>query len=128
MNEGAITGGSSWLGRPAASGWEDHDPKHNLDPYLLSALHLKKFTGHGTADGDITVSGELQHPESLWWIAISPAVADLWRRATGKFRPDPPDFDTGQPEDCERCAERTDTNAELSGSIQFSGRRALAMK
>jgi len=37
----------------------------NLDPYLVTALHLGKFNGHGTADGDISVTGELQHPETL---------------------------------------------------------------
>src|SRR5260370_38420082 len=36
-----------------------------LDPFLLGALHLQSFNGHGQADGEIAVSGSLQHPESL---------------------------------------------------------------
>src|SRR5208337_5174153 len=66
MNEGTITGGIQLgLADPLPLDGKITIQNMNLDPYLLSALHLKKFTGHGTADGDITMSGELQHPESL---------------------------------------------------------------
>jgi len=32
---------------------------------LLSALHLKEFSGHGNADGDISVNGSLTQPQSI---------------------------------------------------------------
>ena len=101
----------------------------NLDPYLLSALHLSKFTGHGTADGDITVKGELQHPESL--------VVD------GNFSKLVLTYESVQLENSgpihltstrdnlkilNAGLKGTDTNVDLSGSIQFTGRRTLAMK
>jgi translocation and assembly module TamB len=36
-----------------------------LDPFLLGALHLQKFNGHGQADGEIGITGSLKHTESL---------------------------------------------------------------
>src|SRR6266403_1957103 len=37
----------------------------DLDPFLLTALHLKEFSGHANADGDISLHGALQQPESI---------------------------------------------------------------
>src|SRR5262249_6112043 len=37
----------------------------DLDPFLMTALHLQKFSGHGVADGDISVSGSLKQPENI---------------------------------------------------------------
>ena len=31
----------------------------------MTAMHLTQFNGHGVADGDITVAGELKHPENV---------------------------------------------------------------
>jgi translocation and assembly module TamB len=36
-----------------------------LDALILAALHLQAFSGHGQADGEIGVTGSLQHPESV---------------------------------------------------------------
>src|SRR2546430_13105220 len=36
----------------------------DLDPFLLTALHLEKFSGHANADGDISVNGALQDRKS----------------------------------------------------------------
>jgi translocation and assembly module TamB len=36
-----------------------------LDALILGALHLQAFNGHGTADGEIGVSGSLKRPESI---------------------------------------------------------------
>jgi translocation and assembly module TamB len=36
-----------------------------LDALMLGALHLQAFNGHGTADGEIGVSGSLKRPESI---------------------------------------------------------------
>ncbi|MEI4884323.1 hypothetical protein, partial [Klebsiella pneumoniae] len=37
----------------------------DLDPFLLTALHLQRFEGHAKADGEIGVNGTLKNPESL---------------------------------------------------------------
>jgi len=37
----------------------------DLDPFLLAALHLKEFSGHANADGDISVNGTLKEPQSI---------------------------------------------------------------
>ena len=66
MSTGSISGEIS-------VGWADAMPVDgkisvqniNLDPLLMTSLHLKTFPGHGTADGDISVKGELKHPENL---------------------------------------------------------------
>ena len=36
-----------------------------LDAFMLGALHLRAFNGHGTADGEIGLSGSLKRPESI---------------------------------------------------------------
>jgi len=101
----------------------------NLDPYLITALHLQKFNGHGTADGDISVKGELQHPETI--------------TVDGKFTRFVVTYGGVQLENSgpihitstrdslkidNAALKGTDTNASLSGSVQFTGRRTLAMK
>src|SRR5258708_13699752 len=37
----------------------------DLDPFLLTAFHLKEFSGHANADGDISINGSLKQPENL---------------------------------------------------------------
>ena len=37
----------------------------DLDPFLLASLHLKEFSGHANADGDISVDGTLKQPQSI---------------------------------------------------------------
>ncbi|MGC0777930.1 MAG: translocation/assembly module TamB domain-containing protein [Candidatus Acidiferrum sp.] len=130
MNEGAITGGIKLgLADPLPLDGKITIQNLNLDPYLLSALHLKKFTGHGTADGDITVSGELQHPESL--VVDSNFTRLLLTYGGVQLENSGPIHLTSTRDSLKIVSaslKGTDTNAELSGSIQFSGRRALAMK
>jgi len=101
----------------------------NLDPYLLSALHLDKFAGHGTADGDITVKGELRHRENL-------VVDGNFRRLVLTYggvqlENSGPIHLTSTRDNLKILSatlKGTDTNVDLSGTIQFTGRRTLAMK
>src|SRR5262249_59724075 len=66
MSEGAISGGITLgLADPLPLDGKVSVRNLNLDPYLLSSLHLGKFSGHGVADGEITVRGELRKPETL---------------------------------------------------------------
>jgi translocation and assembly module TamB len=130
MNEGAITGGFKLgLAAPQPLDGKIAIRNINLDPYLLSALHLKKFSGHGTADGDMTVSGELQHPESL--VVDSNFTRLLLTYGGVQLENSGPIHLTSTRDTLKIVSaslKGTDTNVELSGSIQFTGRRALAMK
>src|SRR5260370_1683255 len=66
MSTGSISGEIS-------VGWADPMPVDgkisvqniDLDPFLMTSLHLKTFPGHGAADGDITLKGDIKHPENL---------------------------------------------------------------
>jgi translocation and assembly module TamB len=101
----------------------------NLDPYLLSALHLDKFAGHGTADGDITVKGELQHLESLMvdgnFTRLILTYESVQLENSGPIH-------LTSTRDSLKVLSATlkgsNTNVDLSGTIQFTGRRTLAMK
>jgi translocation and assembly module TamB len=130
MSEGAIGGGIKLgLLDPMPVDGKVSIRNINLGPYVISALHLDKFSGHVTADGDITVKGELQHPETL--------VVD------GNFSRLLASYESVQLENAgpihvtstrdnlkivSAALKGTNTNAELSGSVQFTGRRALALK
>lgn len=37
----------------------------DLDPFIISGLHLKQLTGHGSADGSFALSGNLRQPDSI---------------------------------------------------------------
>jgi translocation and assembly module TamB len=130
MSEGAIVGDMKLgLAAPYALDGKISIKNMNLDPYLISALHLTKFEGHGTADGDISVKGELQHPEGLTvdgnfsHLILTYGGVQLENSAPIRLT------STRDSLKIENAALKgTDTNAEISGSIQFTGRRAVALK
>jgi len=130
MSEGAITGGiSAGLADPYPVDGKISIKNINLDPYLQTALHLEKFSGHGAADGDISVTGELQNPETVTVDAnfsrLTLTYGDVRLENSG------PIHITSSRDNLKivsAALKGTDTNAELSGAVQFSGRRTLAMK
>jgi translocation and assembly module TamB len=130
MSEGAITGGITLgLADPLPLDGKVSIRNINLDPFLLAALHLRKFGGHGVADGDITVEGELQHPETLTLDGnFSRLVLNYGSVQLENQGP----IHLTSTKDSLRilslALKGTDTNAELAGSVQFTGRRTLAMK
>src|SRR5208337_4145593 len=82
-----------------------------------------------TADGDITVSGELQHPESL--VMESNFTRLLLTYGGVQVENSGPIRLTSTRDSLKIVSaslKGTDTNVELNGSIQFTGRQALAMK
>ncbi len=130
MSAGAISGDIS-------IGWEDPMPVDgkisiqniNLDPYLLTALHLKTFPGHGTADGDITVKGEIKHPENL--VVDGNFTKLILTYDVMKLENSGPIHLTSTRDNLKILSARLEganTNMDLSGSVQFTGRRTLAMK
>jgi translocation and assembly module TamB len=101
----------------------------DLDPFLMTALHLDKFGGHGSADGEIGVKGTLKHPESLVvdanfsHLAFNYANVQLENSGPIRFRSSRDNLEI------EAAAFRgIDTNIQVEGSVQFSGRRALSMQ
>jgi len=100
----------------------------DLDPYLMSALHLEKFTGHGTADGEISVKGELQHPETV----IVDGNFTRFQMTYGGVQLENagPIHITSSRDSLKILSaslKGADTNAQLTGAIQFTGRRTLSM-
>lgn len=130
MSEGAIVGGVSvGLTGPFPVDGTISIKNINLDPYLVTALHLQKFNGHGRADGDINVKGELQTPESVVVDANFTRLALTYGEV--RLENSGPIHITSSRDNLKivsAALKGTDTNAELSGSVQFTGRRTLSMK
>ena len=130
MSEGAIGGGLTLgLTDPLPLDGTVSIRNINLDPYLLTALHLEKFSGHGTADGDISVKGELQHPETLV-VDGNFTRLNLTYKGVQLENAEPIHLTSSRDslKILSAALKGTDTNAELTGSIQFTGRRTLSMK
>jgi translocation and assembly module TamB len=130
MTEGAISGGIKLgLGDPNPIDGKVSIRNINLDPYLLSALHLKKFDGHGTADGEITVKGELQNPEKL---VVDGNFSRLILTYGGMQLENAGPVQLTSTRDSLKIVSAAlkgeETNVALSGSVQFTGRRAVSMK
>jgi translocation and assembly module TamB len=101
----------------------------NLDPYLVSALHLAKFAGHGTADGEITVTGELEHPENV--VVDGNFTRLILTYENVQLENSGPIHLTSTRDNLKILSatlKGTATNVDLSGSIQFTGRRTVGMK
>lgn len=130
MSEGAIGGGITL-------GLSDPLPLHgkisiknmNLDPYVLSALHVQKFEGHATADGDISVNGDLQHQENL---VVDGNFTRLVLTYSGVQLENSGPIHLTSTRDSLKiesaALKGTDTNAEVKGSIQFTGRRTVSLQ
>ncbi len=101
----------------------------DLDPFLLTALHLQNFSGHANADGDIALNGALRRPESIVVdanfsrMAMDYARVHLENTGVVHFRSSRDSLEI------EPVTFRgTDTNLQVAGSVQFAGRRTLALR
>jgi len=130
MSEGAITGGITLgLADPMPLDGKISIRNINLDPFLLSALHLGKFGGHGVADGDLTFQGELQRPETLTLDGNFSRL--VFNYGSVQLENQGPIHLTSTKDSLKILSlalKGTDTNAELTGSVQFTGRRTVAMR
>jgi len=101
----------------------------DLNPFLMTALHLKQFNGHGIADGDITVAGELKHPENIVVdakfskLALNYANVQLENVGAIHVRTSKESLEIDQ-----AAFKGTDTNIALSGAVRFAGRGTLGLK
>jgi translocation and assembly module TamB len=101
----------------------------DLDPFLMTALHLKKFPGHGVADGDISVSGSLKQPESITVdanfsrLAMNYANVTLVNEGPVHFR------SSEQSLEIDRVKFKgTDTNLQIEGAVRFTGARTVGLR
>jgi translocation and assembly module TamB len=130
MSTGAISGGYTLgLADPYPINGKVSITNINLDPYLLAALHLEALNGHGTADGDVSVSGALRQPESILVdakfsrLVLNYASVQLENVGPVHFRSSRDDLQI------EPATFRgADTNIQVEGAVQFSGRRAVNLK
>src|SRR5579859_3483145 len=101
----------------------------DLDPFLLTALHLQNFSGHANADGDIAVNAALHRPESIVVDAsfsrMTMTYANVKLQNTG-----PVHFRSSRDSlEIEPVTfQGKDTNLQVGGSVQFAGRRTLALR
>ena len=130
MAKGEISGGYTvTLAEPYNLNGKVSIKNIDLDPFLLTALHLKNFNGHANADGDIALNGALRHPESIVADAnFSRMVMDyanVHLENTGVFH-----FRSSRDAlEIEPVTFRgTDTNLQIAGSVQFAGRRTLVLR
>jgi len=130
MSSGEISGGSTLvLSEPYNLGGKITIKNINLDPFLLTALHLESFSGHANADGDITLKGALRHSENivadanLSRMAVDFAGVHLENTGVVHFRTSRDSLDI-EPV----TFQGKDTNLEIAGAVQFAGRRTLGLR
>jgi translocation and assembly module TamB len=101
----------------------------DLDPFLITALHLKQFNGHGVADGDITVDGALKQPEKIIVdakfskLALNYANVQLENAGPIHLRSSKESLEIDQ-----AGFKGTDTNIAIAGAVRFAGRGTLGLK
>ena len=101
----------------------------NLDPFLITALHLEGFTGHGVADGDISVAGTLLQPEKIVVDANFSRLLLNYEKVQLENAGPIHIRSSKESLEIEQAALRgTDTNLQIAGSVHFSGRRTLGLK
>jgi translocation and assembly module TamB len=99
-----------------------------LDPFLLTALHLERLSGHGTADGEVSVEGNLKQPESLvvdakfTRLLFSYASVQLENAGPVHFRSSKDELSIDA-----ATFRGTDTNFQIGGNVRFSGRRNVSL-
>src|SRR6202035_397576 len=101
----------------------------DLDPFLLAALHLKQFSGHGKADGDISLKGALKDPHGIVMEAnfsrliLNYENVQLENSGPVRFR------SSREALEIEPVVMHgADTNLKIEGSVQFAGRRNVALR
>jgi translocation and assembly module TamB len=127
MTNGSISGGYTLgLQEPYPISGKITIQNINLDPFLQTAMHLQEFNGHGVADGEISVEGDLSHVDSLVMdakfsrFAVNYANVQLQNEGPVRIRTSQEEFNI------EPATFRgTDTNLTIQGNVHFIGRRTV---
>ena len=129
MSTGEISGGCTvGLREPYPLSGKISIKNINLDPFLQTALHLGKFGGHADADGDISLNGSLNQPESIVVdasfsrLVLTYASVRLENTGPVHFRSSKESLEIDP-----ATLRGTDTNLQISGLIQFAGRRTVGL-
>lgn len=130
MSTGEISGGSTLVLRePYNLSGKITIKNINLDPFLLTALHLASFSGHANADGDITVKGALRDAghivadANFSRMALDFAGVHLANTGVVHFRTSRDSLEVAPV-----TFQGKDTNLEIAGAVQFAGRRTLGLR
>ena len=101
----------------------------DLNPFLMTALHVTQFDGHGVADGDISVAGELKEPEKIVVdatfskLALTYANVQLENSGPVHLRSSKDVLEIEQ-----ATFKGTDTNIAIAGAVRFAGKGTLGLK
>jgi translocation and assembly module TamB len=127
MTNGGLSGGYSLgLSDPYPLNGKVNLRNIVLDPFLLAALHVQHITGHGTADGDVAIDGNLKQPESLivdanfTRLLLNYANVQLENSGPVHFRSSKDEINI-EP----ATFHGTDTNLQIAGNVRFTGRRTV---
>jgi len=130
MTTGEISGGYTLgLADPYPLSGKVSIQNVDLDPFLLAALHLKEFSGHANADGEISVNGSLNQPQSIVVDAnlsrLTMNYANVRLENTGPvhFRSTKDSLEINPV-----TLRGADTNLQIAGSVQFAGRRTVGLR
>lgn len=130
MTTGGISGGVTLgLADPYALNGKVSIRNIDLNPFLMTTLHLTQFNGHGVADGDITVSGELKHPENVAVdakfsrLALNYANVQLENVGPIHLRSSKESLEIDQ-----ATFKGTDTDIAVAGAVRFAGRGTLGLR
>jgi len=101
----------------------------DLDPFLARALHVDNFEGHGSAEGEIAVSGALRHPET---IVVDAQFSHLqFNYASVQLENAGPIHFRSSRDNLEIVSagfKGANTNMTIAGNVQFAGARALNLQ
>jgi translocation and assembly module TamB len=130
MSTGEISGGYTLgLADPYPLSGKVSIKNINLDPLLITALHLDKFNGHANADGDISVDGSLKQPGNI--IADANFSRLVLNYENVRLENTGPVHFRSSKESLEiepATLRGTDTNFQIAGSVQFSGKRTVSLR
>jgi len=125
MSGGGISGGYSLgLTEPYPLSGKVSLQNITLDPFLLTALHMREISGHGTADGEVSMEGNLKQPESIVVDArfsrllMNYANVQLENAGPIHFRSSRDEITIDS-----ATFKGTDTNLQIAGNVRFTGRR-----
>jgi translocation and assembly module TamB len=130
MTDGSISGGYTvGLTEPYPVHGKAYIRNINLDPFLVTYLHLKHFTGHGNAEGEIALEGNLSQPGAIVMdakfsrlgfnysnVLLENSGPVHFRASTEEINIDPATF------------QGKDTNFKIEGNVRFAGRRTVGLK
>lgn len=130
MTDGSISGGYIvGLAPPYPVRGKAYIKNINLDPFLLTYLHLGHISGHGNAEGEIGLEGNLSQPGAIVidarfsklafnyeTVQLENAGPVHFRASADEVNIDPVTF------------RGKDTNFQLEGTVRFTGRKNVSLK